>query len=218
MNPTESIRLTRAELDTVLTACSYSLAMKTLDYNQSKLISVSLGRIPASVAKAAKIESQNDENPGEDGTQDQGTYTRESLATALNKYHDNSKAILESFPKMQIIGIGIQSKVITAAKSPTGTANLSFSSEECAFLTQALRTFEEAEIEPTKKAEMVLAFITLDYDGESFVAESASQSKDERESVQSRNDDFTCLMAKVITYGKSLASVATAGAGTANDQ
>ena len=202
MNPTESIRLNKSEIDTIVVGCQYNPTIYTLDYNKSKVMSQSLGTKPAQAF--AKATNPNAEQGEDDGNANASEISRQKLTEALKEIHSKCQNDLEVFPKKLAIGVGIQSRLLSTQKSPTGTANFNFTTEECEFITESLRTFESAEIMPVQSAEIILGsfFINGNYNGEAYT-ESARQTKEDRLAVQARRDEFICLQAKILTYGKS---------------
>jgi len=108
MNPTESIRLNKSEIDTIVMGCQYNLTSRTLEYNQSKVLSQSLGTKPAQFATKAT-------NPNAEQGEDDGSATsRQKLADALNGIHARCQANLADYPKKLALGVGIQSRLMAA--------------------------------------------------------------------------------------------------------
>jgi hypothetical protein len=201
---TESIRLNQTEIDTILTGCAYNMAQRTLDYNKSRVLSVSLSRKPATQPPPSDPQSEQ--------TSQEAKQARSFsiLSNALDTIHKTCQSDIESFPKKLALQVSISSKLLSAKVGPTNAATLTFNAEECEFITEALRTFEVAEVNPVANAELLLAHI---YDPQSYsggvYTESARQTEAEIKTTQSRRDDFICLMAKVIEYGKGRAAGTT---------
>lgn len=216
MNPTESIRLNKTEIDTIVMGCAYNMASRTLSYNKSRVLSASLSR-----AVSQSQTPPSDPNSEQSEEQANQSRSRASLQKALTEVHDRCGKDLESFPKKLALAVGIQSKLLSNKLSPTGQGSFTFNGDECEFITEALRTFESAEVNPIYNAEIILAHVygTIDPDGETTqsVTESARQTEEEFKANQSRRDEFICLMAKVINYGKTLSSGSNVGT-QASDQ
>jgi len=58
---------------------------------------------------------------------------------------------------------------------------------------------------PVQTAEIILGsyFDNGNYNDEATYTESARQTKEDRLAVQARRDEFICLQAKILTYGKT---------------
>jgi hypothetical protein len=218
MNPTESIRLNKTEIDTIVMGCAYNMTSRTLAYNKSRMVSVSLGRAPASVKNQNLPSDPQSEISEEEAARNK---SRDSLATALTEIHTRCKSDLESYPKKLALAVSIQSKLLSSKLSPSGTGSFNFTADECEFITDALRTFEQAEVNQICNAEIILAhfYNSFNEDGDQIqnVTESVRQTEAEYKANQTRRDEFICLMAKVINYGKTLSSGSNVGS-SANDQ
>ncbi len=196
MNPTESIRLSKSEIDTIVMGSAYNVTVRTLDYNKSKIQSSILGSMPSS--PTAQVE-------GDDGYDAElareATKANESLQKALSDYHTFAKKEIEEYPKKLALAVGIQSRLL---KFPNG-GNFTFTAEENNFVIDSLRSFEAAELAPVSSMELVIQGFSR-ITG-SKIAQSATQTAADRTALQNARDEFICLMAKVINYGKTLATV-----------
>lgn len=216
MNPTESVRLNKSEIDTIVTGCAYNLTSRAISYNKSRVLSQCLGKSPME-SKAVAVADENAEQSSKDS---RNATSRQKLTDALNQCHTRCTEDIADFQKMLAIGVGIQSRLLAAVKTPTGVANVTFNAEECEFINESLRTFEVAEIEPIMESEMILAAIIppTRYDesyADAGVSQSSFRTQDQQKEFQTSRNAFICLQAKIITLGNNLA---TGGPAANNDQ
>lgn len=217
MNPTESIRLTPSEANILLVGAAYNMASLTFAYNKAKVMALSLGTAPQASATPPATPNPNAENAETSLNDKAKTISREKLESALKEIHTLCKEDLSKFPQKLKQGINVQARLLSAMDSKTALS-LSLSSAECEFAIESLRCFEQAEINPVSEMEVVLASVMrlADRYGDdaTAVTQSSRRTKEDWKATQATRDEFICLMAKVINYGKTLAT----GVNPNNDQ
>lgn len=220
MNPNESLKLTNAEIEAILAGCAYNMASYSMSFNKAKLLESGISK-QASTPTPTQAVTPDITPDAEQGEADFGetgrAFANKRLGEILADLSTRCQKSIAAFTKNLPISVAVQQKLLTARKSPTGTVTLSFTPDEIAFVTESLRVYEAWEIDPATNFELIASVLaTNGY--ETATANSAYRTKDEYDAVQTARDNYICLFAKVINYGRTMASGSNVGTQADNDQ